>query len=478
MRRQSRCPALLPFLLLACSNAAAPSGRPAPPAGWADGVKLPEAVDTNPAPDVVELDLDAQVAPLETSPGVVTPAWTYNGSVPGPLIRARPGDRIIAHFTNHLSEDSTIHWHGVRLTADMDGVAGHSQAAVPPGGAFDYSFTVPDASLFWYHPHVDSAVQVSNGLYGPILVEDPAASAAEAALGDEVVLVLSDLAIDATGAFQDPALGGDISTLFGREGNVLLVNGRVTPTLLGRVGLRQRWRIVNAAKSRYFELALEGHTFTRIGADGGLLPAPVVEDKVLVIPGGRADVLVTPAGHPGQSLTVRWVAYDRGFGTAYMRPDQDLFYIHLVDDDPARDVPVPDVLRDIAPIDTTGATPRDISLTMGTATDGSLVLGIDGVPSWDAPPLTASLGETDLWTITNTMDWDHPFHLHGFFFQPVDASGAPAREWRDTFNIPQHDTKQVIVRYDDRPGMWMFHCHILDHAEAGMMGMLMLETPR
>jgi len=188
-------------------------------------------------------------------------------------------------------------------------------------------------------------------------------------------------------------------------------------------------------------------------------------------------VLVTPAGHPGQSLTVRWVAYDRGFGTAYMRPDQDLFYIHLTDDDPVEDAPVPDVLRDIAPIDATGATPRDISLTMGTATDGSLVLGIDGVPSWDAPPLTASLGETDLWTITNTMDWDHPFHLHGFFFQPVDASGAPTREWRDTFNIPQHDTKQVIVRYDDRPGMWMFHCHILDHAEAGMMGMLMLETP-
>jgi FtsP/CotA-like multicopper oxidase with cupredoxin domain len=466
--------ALVSLFAVACSGPPT-GGRPAPPAGWDDGVKPADAVDTNPDPGVVEINLEAGVGSLETKPGAVTPVWTYNGTVPGPLIRARPGDRLVVHFTNNLPEESTIHWHGVRLQSAMDGVPGHTQAPVPPGGSFDYSFTVPDAGLFWYHPHSDSAVQVGDGLYGPLLVEDPTAGGAGAPLGDEVVLVLSDLDIADDGSFLPADGGGDIATLFGREGNVLLVNGKVTPTLLARAGQRQRWRIVNAAKSRYYQLALEGHTFTRIGGDGGLVTAPVVSDRLLVIPGGRADVLVTPNGRPGQVLTVRWVAYDRGFGTAYMRPDQDLFYLRMAVADPVQEDPVPDVLRAIEPLDATGAKARNITLTMAE-TDGHLVLGIDGVPASMAQPYYAQVGDTDLWTIENTMDWDHPFHLHGFFFQEVDATtGAPVPEWRDTFNVPQQQTRQMIVRYDDRPGMWMFHCHILDHAEAGMMGMLMLQ---
>jgi FtsP/CotA-like multicopper oxidase with cupredoxin domain len=241
--------------------------------------------------------------------------------------------------------------------------------------------------------------------------------------------------------------------------------------------MRQRWRIVNAAKSRYFQLALDGHTFTRIGSDGGLIPAPVDSDTLLVIPGGRADVLVTPKGRPGAVLTVKWTAYDRGYGTAYMRPDEDLLYIHLTTDAEYEEAPAPADLRAIDPIDASNAIARNISLTMGATTDtGDVVLGIDGVPSWQAAPFESHVGDTDLWTITNEMDWDHPFHMHGFFFQALDdVSGAPILEWRDTFNVPAHQTRQMLIRYEDRPGMWMFHCHILDHAEAGMMGMLMLD---
>ena len=109
--------------------------------------------------------------------------------------------------------------------------------------------------------------------------------------------------------------------------------------------------------------------------------------------------------------------------------------------------------------------------------DDKLALGIDGVPSWQAEPLHARVGDTELWTVSNEMDWDHPFHLHGFFFQPVDpATGLPPGqpEWKDTLNVPRYDTAAFAVRYDDRPGMWMFHCHILDHADAGMMGMVHL----
>src|SRR5262245_35780732 len=114
--------------------------RPTQPAGWKDQVRLPEATDLDPSPDVVEVNIDARVAPLELRPGTTTQAWTYDGMLPGPLVRARAGNRVIVHFTNHLPEETTIHWHGVRLTADMDGVPDHSQPPVPPGGSFDYSF--------------------------------------------------------------------------------------------------------------------------------------------------------------------------------------------------------------------------------------------------------------------------------------------------------------------------------------------------
>ncbi len=116
--------------------------------------------------------------------------WTYNGLVPGPMIRARVGDRVVVHFTNNLAEETTIHWHGLRVPAAMDGMPGHSQAPIQPGGTFDYDFVVPDASTFWYHPHMNAAVQEGNGLYGAFIVDDPAEPTD---LGDEVVMVLSDI---------------------------------------------------------------------------------------------------------------------------------------------------------------------------------------------------------------------------------------------------------------------------------------------
>ena len=130
-----------------------PAGRGTPPAGWDDGLRQPEAPDRNPAPDVVEIDLEARVASIELVPGTPSPVWTFGGVLPGPLIRVPAGARLLVHFHNNLPEETTVHWHGVRLTADMDGVPEHSQPVVLPGASFDYAFTVPDSGLFWYHPH-------------------------------------------------------------------------------------------------------------------------------------------------------------------------------------------------------------------------------------------------------------------------------------------------------------------------------------
>lgn len=452
----------------------APEPAPTQPAGWDAGVALRPARDHDPDPRIVEVDLAARVAAIEFIPGKPTPAWTYDGGIPGPLIRASVGDRLIVHFHNDLPEPTTVHWHGVRVPADMDGTPGESQPEVPPGGSFTYDFIVPDAGLYWYHPHFRSAMQVGYGLYGPLLVEDPGEPAE---LGDELVLVLSDIAIEADGSLRDPAAGGDAGTLFGREGNTLLVNGRVDPVIGARAGLRQRWRLVNAAKSRYFQLALAEHSFTRIGDDGGLQEYPIETDRLVLAPGERADVLLVPRGPPGATLSVRWVPYDRGYGSTFQRPEAELLRIRL-DDMPEVDPPELGPLGRVIPtLDTAGAAAVALDLTMDQS-GGTLVMSINGVPSWDAAPLMAYVGDTQVWTVKNTMAFAHPFHLHGFFFQPLGADGRPLHPmaWKDTLNVPVDGVARFAVRFDDRPGMWMFHCHILDHADAGMMGMLHVEA--
>ncbi|WP_437976872.1 multicopper oxidase family protein [Sorangium sp. So ce295] len=444
--------------------------RPSQPEGWNSAVALRPARDLDASPGVLEVDLTARVEDVEIVAGKKTPTWTYNGGLPGPLLRARVGDRVIVHLRNELPAPTTVHWHGVRLPAEMDGAPGHSQPETPPGGGFTYDFVVPDAGLYWYHPHVDSAVQAGNGLYGPLLVEDPDEPAA---LGDELVLVLSDVSLRDDGSLEDPEAGGNLGTLFGREGDLLLVNGRVNPVIGARAGLRQRWRIVNAAKSRYYQLLITDHRFTRIGGDGGLLEHPVEEDRILLTPGERADVLVTPRGAPGATLSVRWVPYDRGYGATFGRPEVEAFRLRLADEPLAEEDPLPAIARGIEALDTATARRVDLQLTREEG-QGDLVMGINGVPSWEAEPLVAAVGETAVWTVENTMEFDHPFHLHGFFFQVLGADGQPVRPlaWKDTVNVPVDGAARFAVRYDNRPGMWMFHCHILDHADAGMMGML------
>ena len=452
-------------------------GTTGQPAGWDEDLRLAEAADTNGAADVVEVSLTARVTEIEIVPGTKTPLWTYDGRLPGPLIRAKRGDRLLVHFTNELPEPTTIHWHGVRVPVEMDGAPDMPKPAVKPGETFDYDFVLPDAGLYWYHPHVDSAAQLGRGLHGALLVED---ADEPPGLGDELILVLTDIGIDDDGTMWPQDGAGDLGALFGREGNRLLVNGRLLPELRPRAGLRQRWRIVNAAKSRYFWMDLgedggdgDGDTFVRVGGDGGFATAQVTETSLLVVPGERADVLVTPVTAPGEARAVRNVPYDRGYGTAFNQPTVDLFKIRATEDEAGTAGAVPDTARAIEAIDATGAMPVEIDLTM-KQTEAGIVLGMNGVPFGEAAPIVASVGETQVWTVRNTMAWAHPFHLHGFFFQVVDEVGAPVSplSWKDTVDVPVDGEARFVVRYDPRPGMWMFHCHILDHADLGMMGMV------
>jgi FtsP/CotA-like multicopper oxidase with cupredoxin domain len=466
----------LAALLLLVWPAAAAAQPERNAAGWSDAIRLTEAIDANPDPRIIEITLTAREAELELAPGRRVRAWTYDGVVPGPLIRGKVGDRLIVHFRNELMEPTTVHWHGVRVPIGMDGVPGASQDPVQAGGTFTYDFVLRDAGLYWYHPHVMSAAQVGFGLYGALLVEDPAEAEA-VGVPDELTLVLSDHSVDDSGQFEAVNSGGIAGAIFGREGADVLVNGKVRPTIRVRAGVPQRWRIVNAAKSRFFLLDLEGQPMRQIGGDGGLQEYPVERDVVLVAAGERVDLIVTPSGKSGEVLTLRSTLYNRGYGSIEFRLPEDLLTIEFTDDPPAapRRLPVP--TQAMTPPSVEGATSLDVVLTLPPFdADGRSEFRVNDRPFWRAQPYRAALGASQIWKVRNDTGWDHPFHLHGYFFTVLDEQLRPVRPLvrKDTVNIPRKTTVNLFVAFDERPGQWMFHCHILDHADLGLMGTVLV----
>jgi FtsP/CotA-like multicopper oxidase with cupredoxin domain len=388
------------------------------------------------------VELETRETDWEYAPGQRLRGMGFNGAIPGPLIEAEVGDTIRARLKNSLSEPTTIHWHGLRVPAAMDGTTS-VQPVVEPGESFDYEFTVPDAGTFWYHTHVNETEQLERGLYGPLVVRGPG----EPTLDADRVLMLDDLKLDVDG--QLSPFGEDHELHEGREGDVRLVNGTQEPELAIAGGHVERWRIVNAANTRFMRLSI-GRPFSILGSDGGLIKAPVEATEVLVTPGERVELAVGPFTED-EVLELEALPYDRGRG----EPRRERFATIRVGPMKASSASVPNVLRKIAPLTENGSeTTRTVSMK-------ALMHGGHGQRDDDV-----RVGELQVWELVNETSQDHPFHLHGFFFQ-VLAEGAIA--WKDTVNVPQKTTVRIAWLPDDRPGEWMYHCHILEHHAMGMM---------
>ena len=396
----------------------------------------------------VSIDLEAREVPWEISTGRTVRGFAFNGQIPGPVIEAKVGDELAVRLTNRLDERTTIHWHGIRVPAPMDGTES-VQHAVSPGETFEYRFVLPDAGTYWYHSHVNETEQVERGLYGALIVRGPG----EPVLDGDRVLVLDDLKLDAEGNI---ALFGDPQEHHsGREGDVRLLNGREEPELEMAAGQTERWRFINASNSRYVRLSIGGSPFTIVGTDGGLLPRPLAATEVLITPGERFDLAVGPFGE-GEVIAVEALAYDRGKGET----QTERFATLKVGSPAPSRANIPAVLRQIDSLAGFDAVP--------TRTVSMKALMHDGHHQRGEP---VRVGELQVWDLVNETGQDHPFHLHGFFFQVLDRNGAPPPlvSWEDTVNIPSKERVKIAWVADDRPGEWMYHCHILEHHAMGMM---------
>lgn len=398
--------------------------------------------------------------------------WTYNGMVPGPLLRAKKGDRLIVHFSNQLPEPTTIHWHGVRVPAKMDG--SHAvQEPVQPGETSIYDFLLPDAGTFWYHPHINSSAQVGYGLYGPIVVEDPD----DPIFADDLVLVLSDVSLEEDGQLSPGDESDWFGDYFGREGSLLLVNGKALPKLKMRAGVPQRWRVINAARSRFFEIAVPAEQVTRIGGDVGLIESSQEQGSMFLATSERGEWLVTLPESAVGTDHANFRDPDR-FELGLDFEEKPMIELDVSESEGAPPTDIPRKLHEFADLDLENLPLRQIELGEQLV-DGVTHLSINGEVHQEGTheephAHVAYVGDTEIWEVLNATDFAHPFHLHGFAFEILDVGGEPwpVREWKDSVNVPPGEVLRFVVTYDDRPGSWMFHCHILDHAELGMMAVL------
>src|SRR5712691_1902399 len=246
-------------------------------------------------------------APIVGEPHPATDVWCFGNRVPGPEIRVRQGERLRVVVANRLPEDTTVHWHGVRLPNAMDGVPGLTQPPIKPSDQFVYEFTPPDAGTFWYHPHADSLKQLGRGMAGALIVEEPE----PVPVDRDVLWLLSDwrLTSDAqiAAGFGNPME----AAMSGRVGNTVTVNGAVSNEAPVRAGERIRLRLINGALARIMALRFEGHRPVVVAIDGQPCdPHEPVRGRLLLGPAMRIDVVLDMQGEPGRRYRVVDDFYD------------------------------------------------------------------------------------------------------------------------------------------------------------------------
>lgn len=419
--------------------------------------------DTDPDPMKAFYELDVQHGQMEFFPGVTTNTLGYNGNYLGPILRMKRGQEVEVKVNNLLDSPTTAHWHGLDVDGPNDG--GPHQG-IMPGETWTASFTVDQpAATIWYHPHFHhiTGVQVYYGLAGLIYIEDDESADVnipkEHGVND-IPLVVQDRNFKRNGDFHHNMTGMGLE-----PGEFLMVNGTMNPYLeLNRELVRLR--VLNGSNYENMDFTFsDDRSFHQIASDGGFLEAPVEKNSLFLSPGERAEILVDFSS----------VASDH---VKLMNGDDLVLDIYLSGEGaspaeiPASLVTVPDI-----PV---GENPTTRIFTLES-------MGIHGTingKEFDMERVdeVVPLGETELWVIRNT-DRNvhapgHPFHVHGTQFQIVSRDGNPPppeeRGFKDTIFVANGEEVVIKVVFH-KPGLFMYHCHMLEHEEHGMMGQFMVE---
>lgn len=445
-------------------------------------------------------DLELQKGISEFFDGVKTHTLGINGAYLGPTLRMRTGESVQMNITNRIGEPSTLHWHGFHLPARADG--GPHQI-IRNGETWSPSFTVKQhASMFWYHSHMvpRTGPQVYHGLAGVIYVDDDETERLDlpSEYGvDDIPLILQDRSFESDGSLSyDTSMP---SRMMGIRGDTLLVNGTLRPYFVARTS-KLRLRILNGSNARFYKIGFaDGRTFHQIGTDGGLLEQPFQTRHITLAPGERAQIIVNlDNGRPALLRTFEtpnsgmmggggmmskmmsgMVGDDLTFNVLDIRPDAKR----------ASSAQIPDRLIRLErpdPSQAVGMRHFVLGMRMGMAgmMSGGAPFTING-KSMDMNRIdeVVRMGTKEIWQIDNDSSMSHPFHIHDVQFRILDRNGVPPEGGetglKDTIFVKSHERVRLLLGftdYADPDVPYMYHCHNLEHEDAGMMGQFVVRA--
>ncbi|MHB8962348.1 MAG: multicopper oxidase family protein [Saccharofermentanales bacterium] len=424
-----------------------------------NALKIPALLqDQNPDPNIADFILDAQSNQTNFIGSQLTKTLGYNGSYLGPVLRIRKGEKVNIRVNNQLSFPTTIHWHGLVVDGEQDG--GPHQG-IQSGGSWSPTFIVDQAAAtLWFHPHLmgDTADQVYYGLAGLIYIDDEVSDRLNLPKDygiNDIPLIVQDRSFNSDGSFAyQTSMMGVVA------GNTILINGTVSPYINVNKG-NVRFRILNASNSQNFEFSLsDGSNFQQIASDGGFLEVPLTRQSIFLAPGERAEVIVDFSKIKRSAVSL-------------MLGNQSIMTINLSSEN-TDTTEIPKSLTAVTPIPA-GYNPKTRVFELQS-------MGLSGTingKSFDMSRIDeeVKLNETEIWIIRNQggmmQAGGHPFHVHGTQFQVISRNGqAPPlqeRGFKDTVFVNVGEEVAIRVRFS-HPGVFMYHCHILEHEDNGMMG--------
>lgn len=462
---------------------------------------------------LLNIALEARYEPISIA-GQQATLYSYNGQIPGPKIETKPGDTVRVRFTNYLPNPTNIHYHGLHIppTGNADNVF----LDIPNGETFTYEFTIPEdhpSGLFYYHPHRHGFVaeQVFGGLGGMFVVRGELDQIPEVKAAKEEFLFLKDFSLEAGSNGVQARPSRHMDRMWGRVGQLVTVNGQSNPSISIPRGGLLRLRMLNASSARFYRLSLEEHPMHLIATDGISLSEPVEVSEVLLSPGERADVLIQGDRESGQYRLLD-LPYSRGrmgmmerdrmggnrmdwggmgmmergrmggnrmdWGETEMMEQSDmgnprtLATISYSGQENMMSLPQQLISVEALP---EPQIVRRFVLNHGMRQGMGMAFLING-KTFDHRRIDTqvSINTVEDWEVTNTGMMDHPFHIHTNPFQVISRNGQPEpyRAWKDVVLVRPNETVRIRIRFADFPGKTVYHCHILDHEELGMMGII------